>query len=57
MTGPEISNAFVAIGRLTRVECLFGFERLHTGNVTPTALAPLSVGTGSVRRNFLACAN
>jgi xanthine dehydrogenase YagT iron-sulfur-binding subunit len=41
MAGPEISNAIIAIGRLTRVEC--GFDWLH-GPVTYSVLASPAVG-------------
>jgi hypothetical protein len=58
MAGPEVSDAVIAIGRLTRVEWPIGFDWLHV--VVPySGLTPPAVGQYRVRPpdlSNLACA-
>ena len=55
MAGPEISNAVVAIGRLTRVDCLIGFVWLHVAE-SYAGLTPSAVGQHRVRPPELSAA-
>ncbi len=48
MAAPEVADAVIAIGRLTGVECLIGFDWLH-GVVPYSGLATPAVGHHRVR--------